>query len=263
MDIDTVIVAGGLNEGQLKELSPEKYEALIKIGGKPMVEYVVRETVNAQNTENIIVVGPKEISDVLSGEVLQRIELVDNGGSLLDNVQKGINNLGSSGYVLLMTSDIPLIRSEMVDYFINRCKEKAKNADYDIFYPLISQQSSLEKYPGAVRTTFRLKEGVFTGGNLIIIRREILPSLLSILKEVIAWRKKPWKLVSFLGLGYFLKYLIGRLSIKNIETKARGITGFSLKGLIVTYPEIGFDIDKQVDLKYINQYFDHHREKTD
>ena len=249
-------MAGALNQGDLCQYSSQKYEALIELQGKPMVEYVVRETQKAERIDNIVVVGPDELAVELPGSLLQDLQLVTSENSLLRNVQKGVEKLDGQGYVLLMTGDIPLIRSWIIDEFIKASLPLTAKKTYEVFYPLISIESCYQKYPGTVRTSFSLAEGEFTAGNLIVIKREILPSLLGLLEKLVSWRKKPVKLVRLLGFVCLLKYIFGSLAIQDIEKRIKEITDVSLKGMVMEFPEIGFDIDKQKDLEYICENID-------
>ncbi|HBG01879.1 MAG TPA: hypothetical protein DDW87_09955, partial [Firmicutes bacterium] len=66
MKVDAVILAGAPNDGQLKEVSSEKWEATIPIYGKPMVNYVIEALKNSSRIAKIVVVAPLEIRDILT-----------------------------------------------------------------------------------------------------------------------------------------------------------------------------------------------------
>jgi len=54
MTIDAIILAGSLNDGKLKDSSPVLYEALITIGKKAMIEYVIDALLNSSNIGKIV-----------------------------------------------------------------------------------------------------------------------------------------------------------------------------------------------------------------
>ena len=244
MALDVIILAGAPNQGPLKEISTSEHEALIKIANIPMVEYVIKAVNQAKYTRNIIVVGPR---DELQKSIQEKVDLfIESGKSMKENIFIGINSLEKNDYILLMTSDIPLITPDVIDDYIVTCLEDNKA---DLYYPIIPKEYNLSKYPTVKRTYFHLAEGVFTGGNMVIIKPKILEDSNGMLEKAIAWRKKPWKLSKLLGMKFILKFVIGQLSLGEIESKVAKITGCKGHFMITNHPEIGFDVDKPSDLR--------------
>ena len=118
-----------------------------------------------------------------------------------------------------------------------------------IFTTPLFPKNLTREIPSVKRTYFHLAEGVFTGGNMVIIRPQILEGNTGLLEKAIAWRKKPWKLSRLLGMKFILKFVIGHLSITEIENKVAMLTGCKGHFMITNHPEIGFDVDKPSDLK--------------
>lgn len=240
MKVDAVVLAGAPNNGQLKEVSGEKWEATIPIHGKPMVNYVIETLQNSKSVENLLVVGPLEIKDALPPHVT----LVESGDTLTDNIFIGLNALEKKNMVLYVTADIPFVHPECIDDFVDRCAE----LDAEIYYPLISKEANLQVYPETVRTYFKLKEGTFTGGNIIMASPEAIADSRWIMDEVIFNRKQPWKIFRLLGFRFILKFLTKRLTLQEIEKQASGILGHNGILIISPYPELGTDVDKPSDL---------------
>lgn len=239
MRVDVVVLAGARNNGRLQEVAECEYEALIPINGKPMVNYVIDVLKNSPRIGKIVVVGYPEMKPKLDPEVI----LVEAGASLADNLKIGIDYLEHTQHVLVITSDIPMINEEALDDFLTRCSE----LEGDLFYPIISKESNESVYPGEIRTYFHLKEGVFTGGNIVLISQDIIKDCYEMMTRVLNLRKKPWRLVQLLGFSFILKFLMQNLSINEIEKRVAGL--FGIKGITVIspYPEIGTDIDKPSD----------------
>ncbi len=248
MEIDVLILAGGRNRGKLKKYSATDYEALIRMNNIPMVEYVILAVKKAAKTGKIAVVGPKE---KLESSINEKVDLiVETTNSMVDNIEKGVDELAPEKYVLIATSDIPLISADMVDAFISFCQNKQA----DIYYPIISKEKTREKFPDSEKTYVRLRDGSYTGGNIVIIKPEVLGGILEILKKVMLCRKKPWKLSRLLGLRFLLKLLVGKLSLTEIEDRVTEIIGHNSISVKMDYPEIGFDVDKPGDLGIMNEY---------
>lgn len=250
MTVDVLILAGARNEGPLKKVSSTEHEALIEIADIPMVEYVIKAVNRAKHTGRVGVVGPKQ---EIESSVKERVDLIiESGDSLLDNIKRGVEILKPGKYLLLVTSDIPLITEDVIDEFISTCLE---DNEADIYYPIIPKEKNLAKFPSAKRTYVHLAEGTFTGGNMVVINPEIIQGALELFEKVIIWRKKPWKLSQLLGVKFIFKFVIGNLSISEIEKRVAKITGYKGRGMITQHPEIGFDVDKPSDLKLMRDKY--------
>ncbi len=239
--VDAVILAGAPNNGELKEVSPEEWEALIPIHGKPMLNYVVETLLHCKGIENAVVVGPSVLREYLPAKV----RLIEAGPNLTENVLLGVNALEKRNKVCLVTADIPMISPEVINDFLHRCAE----LEGDIYYPIVSKEASEKAYPEVVRTYFTLKEGAFTGGNILLAAPEAILGSKWILDELIFQRKKPWKIVRHLGFYFILKFLLKQLTLQEIERRANEIFGYNGVMIISPYPELSTDVDKPSDLK--------------
>ncbi len=250
MAIDVLILAGARNNGPLKSVSSTEHEALIEIKDMPMVEYVIRAVNQASRTGKVVVVGPRQ---ELESSIREQVNLiVDSGETLIENIQKGMEVTGSGNYVLLITSDIPLITKDVIDEFIITC---LNDSQADIYYPIIPKENNTAKFPTVKRTYVHLAEGTFTGGNMVLIKPAFLKDTLGLLEKVILCRKKPWKLSQILGVKFIFKFVVGSLSISEIEKRVAKITGYKGKGMITEHAEIGFDVDKPSDLQLMRDKY--------
>jgi CTP:molybdopterin cytidylyltransferase MocA len=240
--VDAVVLAGSPNNGPLKECSPARYEALIPVGSKTMVEHVVRALLKARNIGRILIIGPvAELSALMKGE---RVSVADSAGSILENIGAGLNLLGGEKRVLLVTSDIPMLTPEAVDNFLEICGDMSG----DLYYPVLGKQVVENKFPATRRTYVKLREGVFTGGNIFIINPAVFQKCVENGQKIINLRKSPLRLCRLLGLGFVIKFLTRTLTIREAEEKVSQLLG-GIRGVVVTskHPEIGVDVDKPGD----------------
>lgn len=246
MTVDAVVLAGAENDGKLGGVSEAAHEALIPIRGKPMIGYVLDALMAAEAVRRIVVVGPVA---ALRSEcpIPPGVELVDSGATMVENIRIGIDSLKPDGPVLIVTSDIPLIHGEAVDDFVRRCA----GAKADIYYPIVEKASNEALFPGVKRTYVRLKDGVFTGGNLALIEPEIVPACEVMIARAVAMRKHPLQLSRLLGFRFIVKLLFNRLTLREIEERVGTILGFRGVGIISPYPEVGIDVDKPEDLSLV------------
>ncbi len=248
MVIDALVIAGGHAGDKLKNCSEVAKEALIPIGDKVMVEYVVSALERTSQINRIIVVGPvKELTKIF--EKQPRILLAPEGESAIDSVINGLEVLKPRGRILILTADIPLINPTAIEGFIEGCKE----AGIDLFYPIVPREANEEKYPQVKRTYVTLKEGVFTGGNLFLVNPSIVKSCAEKGKQLVKLRKSPLALSSLIGWTFILKLVMKRLTLAEVEEKFSKLLGIKGKAVISPYPEIGIDVDKPSDLQLVKE----------
>lgn len=248
MKVDVIIMAGAKNTGALRECSTTDYEALITIHGVPMVQYVANAARQARSVERIAVVGPV---DMLRPYLQGTVDLLVEGKSgMIDNIRAGMEALNTDRKVLILCSDIPMVRSEVIDDFV----AQSEGREADFYYPIISKEANLNRFPGTHRTYARLKEGTYTGGNIFLMNPAIVDGATAFMEKMIIWRKKPLKLSQAFGFKVIFKFAMGSLSISELENRVHKITGFSAAALEVIHPEVGFDVDKPSDLEMMEKY---------
>lgn len=247
-----IILAGSLNAGKLKEYSSAPHEALIKIGNKYMVEYVVDALKRSELIESIIVSGPKEpLKNFLQEN--ETLKIVENGPTIVKSLLNGVDvlNYTHSNQVLVVTSDIPLITGEIIDNFLKKCR----GLEDDIIYPIVSKSLNQANFSGVKRTYVKFQDGIYTGGNIFLINPDIIRPCAVKAEELVELRKSPLKLVKYIGITYFLKYIFGNLSIRDAEERVSQLFNIKGKAIPVSFPEIGVDVDKPSDLEFVENYF--------
>lgn len=252
MQYDAVILAGGENNSELKKIAPYDNEALIIIGKYPMIYYVYSALRATQCINNIVVSGPVEaLRSILPKE--DKLYFVEGGDNAVESFSHAVNLLNDTGIsskVLAVPTDIPFITPDAIRDFLGCCEK----SEADFYYPITSKEVNDNKYPGVIRTYVRLKDGIFTGGNLFLLRSQIIPVCLDIGAKLIQRRKNPLAMAKLFGLGLVWKYLIGQLSIQMAEKRFNKVVGIRGKGIISKYAEVGVDVDKPEDLRLAQHY---------
>lgn len=241
-----IVLAGSLNNGKLKDCSKAFYEALITIGNKFMVEYVVEALEEANSIDKIVVVGPQKELNLLYKNK-ENIQVAKRGDSIFQSIVNGLAVLEGEPLEkgVIVTSDIPLIKPSMIDEFVLKCLNENK----DLCYPIVPKAINDEYYPNVKRTYVNLKDGVFTGGNMFLINPSIIRRCEKQAEELIALRKSPFKLVNYIGFKYIIKYFLRNLEIEEAEKRVGELLDIEGKAIILERPEIGIDIDKPSDLE--------------
>jgi len=235
-----LILAGSEKHSPLSKFSSNK--ALIKIHDKEMVRYIIDAFKGLDFVDTIAVVGPKENLQSIENQV---DVIVDSAASLADNVLCGVNIFSDDDMLLISTSDIPMITSEAIRDFV----EKSLSIDADFFYPIVLKEENEKKYPGIKRTYVKIKDGVFTGGNIVMVKAGKVKQCIKKAGAFMAYRKKPWKLAKILGLKFVLKFLLGTLTINELQERVAELFDIKARAIISSYPEIATDVDKDSDLE--------------
>lgn len=240
--VQAVLVAGSPNTGPLSGADPSPWEALIPVNGRPMVDVVARVLLTVPAIEDLAVVGPPAVTEIFAEE--KRVRAVPAGDGLMENVARGLTAFPDADQVLVVTADIPLLTAAAVTDFLERCGNRRE----DIYYPIVEENTVNSRYPQVKRTYVRLREGRFTGGNLVLFRPAVFPRCRAKGEEFTAYRKQPLKLAGVLGVTFLLRFVTGRLGLSDAENKVTTLLGISGRAVITPFPEIAVDVDKPSDL---------------
>ncbi|HON72684.1 MAG TPA: molybdopterin-guanine dinucleotide biosynthesis protein A, partial [bacterium] len=63
-------------------------------------------------------------------------------------------------------------------------------------------------------------------------------------------------LAKLIGWNIILRYIMGNLDIPTLEAKSSKILGGKTQAVLMEYPEIGFDVDNQTQLNFVEERLD-------
>ncbi len=247
MTVDAIILAGGRNSPAMQATAHTEVRALTPLGAHTMLDYVVQALAAASSVGRIVVVGA-----VPPGDAYQQTPPAE---TLMDNLFAGIAAARQSSpdsRILVSTSDIPFLTPASVDDFV----AQSLVADADFCYPIVPIDICRAAYPQMKRTTVRLREGTFTGGNLMLINPDFVLTQRDTLARAYAARKHPLQLGAMLGWGLLARLLIAQtlapsvLTIPQLEQGVARLLGHGCRARAIPtrYPEIGTDIDSPEDV---------------
>jgi molybdopterin-guanine dinucleotide biosynthesis protein A len=149
MKIDAVVTAGGIPkpDDALYPLTQGKNKALLPIGGVPMVQWILDALGGAACIQRVVVVG---LDPAEAGLTCRKpLGYVPNQGSMIGNVEGGarwaLEQDAATRYVFVVSSDIPAITAEMVDWNVNTSLE----TDHEAYYSLIPAAEMERRFPGS------------------------------------------------------------------------------------------------------------------
>lgn len=248
-EVAAVVLAGGHCKPDLWQASGQQYRALVRVAGRPLLAYALDAIMGAKSVSRAVVVGPAECRTMVEG-LGDRISWLPSGETLLGNLLGGAEALGESAEDLLcIAADAPLVTGEVVDRIVAAALDDPR----DFRYPIVHRDVCLAAYPGTKRTFVRLRDGVFTGGNVMLVTRSLLASSRERIAAAFAARKSPLRLAMLFGPSIVLRLPLGRVSIAELEQRAERMLGFPVAALVCDAPEVAVDVDKPEDLRLVEE----------
>jgi GTP:adenosylcobinamide-phosphate guanylyltransferase len=229
-------------------------KALIPIAGKPMIAHVVDALAGSRYIGPIVVVAldPRARRLVLSSPVIY----LPGPGGPMGNAEAGINYAFATypdlDGVLLCSSDVPTITSEIIDSFIERCLE----TDHEVYYSLVERGVMEARFPAARRTYVPLRDGCFAGGDIGLVRAGTSFCHQEIWESLARSRKSFLRQVRLFGFRTLLRFLARRLSIADAERRAYEALGIRGRGIPFPYAEVGMDVDKPSQLEIVRNHLE-------
>jgi len=251
--MDAVVAAGGIPQPQdpLYPYSNGGSKALIDVAGKPMVQWVLDAMSDSKTIDRVVVVG---LSDKAQLKCRKPLSYVSSEGRLLDNLKAGTARLmelnPKAQYVLFVSSDIPAITGQMVDWVVNTCLETRD----DLYYNVIRRESMEQRFPTSKRTYTRLKDMQVCGGDMNMARAAIVTQNSEFWNRLLDARKNPAAQAALIGPDIIFKFLFRSLTIDDLIQRIADKLGLKGRALNCPYPEVGMDVDKPHQLEILRAY---------
>ena len=228
---DAIVLAGANRDAPdpLAEQCGESNKALVKIGERPMVWYVLNALARSRHVGRVILVGlsvdEADRAGIGDGVAFQDpIRYLPDQGSLLADLSGAFQTLAQwqdhDAHALVLTSDTPLLTSEMIDWFLDHCRVVdgawSEQTHKDIYWGIVERSVMESSFPEAKRTYMRLTEGQFCSGDIFLGRIKAALNAQGPVQEALDNRKNVLRQVRMLGFGNLVKYLVRRLSLSDL-----------------------------------------------
>jgi molybdopterin-guanine dinucleotide biosynthesis protein A len=245
-----IVLAGGVPEpGEpLYEFTLGQPKALLEIAGKPMVQWVLDAISGSKTVEHVLIVG---LPEGMQLSCTKTVHYFPQQEDMLTNIFTGMKKVlemdPTARHTLIVSSDIPTITAEMVDWVV----EAALQTDHDVYYNLIERHVMEARFPGSKRTYTRLKGIEVCGGDMNVAHTLTVTANDEAWRRIIASRKNVFKQASLVGLDVLLLLLLGQITLD--ETVKRVSKRMRIKGRAILCPfaEVGMDIDKPHQLALV------------
>jgi hypothetical protein len=245
--VPCTVLAGGKAKPELQALTGQENRALVVVQGRRMLDTVVSALLSSECVGQIVVVGEVPPSSDF-------ITIADRG-SFVGNVMAGAEQFQQEEFLLYATCDLPFLTGESVARFVQKAVEVAKKSNASILYPIIPVERCYARFPSVKRTSLKLREGNFTGGNLMLVRPATLAKQKAQIESAYSARKSPLRLATLLGIGTVLKLIIAQTVLPNIlqlaylEAGVSRLLGTEARAVICDDVEIATDLDRPSDFE--------------
>ena len=253
--MDALVTAGGIPQpGEpLYEYTQGISKALLEIAGKPMIQWVFDALDGAASIQRVVTIGLDSESNVTCHKL---IGFLPNQGGMVDNIRAGIFRLieldPEPRPVLVVSSDIPGITSEMVEWAVST----AMQSNDDVYYNVIPRQVMEKTFPESKRTYTRLKDLEVCGGDMNIVRSSLVTSKDEIWEKLIASRKNVLKQAALIGYDTLLLLLMRGITLQDAVQRVARRLHITGRAVVCPYAEVGMDVDKPHQLELIRAFLE-------
>jgi GTP:adenosylcobinamide-phosphate guanylyltransferase len=253
--MDAIVTAGGIPQPKdpLYAYARGNPKALIDIAGKPMIQWVLDALSGAKNVDNVIIIGLTARSGL---SCAKPVHYLSNQGRMLSNVVAGVNKVleldPDAKYVLIVSSDIPAVQSEHIDWLI----DTAMQSTDDIYYGVCPRDVMETRFPDSHRTFTHLKDMQVCGADMNIAHVSMATDHLDMWEELIGNRKSPLKQAATIGFGTLLLLAARRLTLSDAVQRVSRRIGIKGRAILWGQAEPCMDVDKPHQLEIMRADLD-------
>jgi GTP:adenosylcobinamide-phosphate guanylyltransferase len=250
--MDAIVTAGGIPqpEDPLYTYSHGDSKAMIDVAGKPMIQWILDALGEARSVDNVIVIGLSPKSGVTCKKPLY---FISNQGRMLANVVAGVNKSlelrKDTDYVLLVSSDIPALKPEMVDWLVETCMQTKD----DIYYGICRKEIMEKRFPNSRRTYTHLKDMDVCGADMNMAHVRMATEHLDMWEQLIGNRKSPLRQAKIIGFGTLFALFTRRLTLDDAIRRVCERIGIKGRAIDWPYAEPCMDVDKPHQLELLRE----------
>lgn len=250
--MDAIVTAGGIPQpgDPLYVYSNGDSKALIDIAGKPMVQWILDALGDSKKVDNVIVIGLSAKSGLTCKKPLHYIS---NQGRMLANIVTGVNKAmelnKKSEYVLIVSSDIPALKADMVDWLVDTCMDTKD----EIYYGVCPREVMETRFPTSNRTYTKLKDMQVCGADVNVIHVNQVTEHLETWEALIGNRKSPLRSAAVIGLDTLFQLFTRQLSLHDMVKRASERIGVKGRAIIWDRAEPCMDVDKPHQLELMRE----------
>lgn len=241
--MDVILAAGGMPkpDDALYPYTKGRPKALLKINGKPMVQWVLDALGGSTAVDRIFLSG-LENDSILSCQ--KPLVTLPDQGSMVANIRAAARRIQEMDpaveQVLLILADTPTITTEIIDWLAPFTRE----ANHDLIMFLVKQQLTEARFPGADRRAYAYSDGEMSMANVFIMKINTILGHDELAERVAKAYHNIWRIIAFIGFGTVIAVRLGLYDSQRFALHMS--KKLNIDGRIVQcpYPEVVMDVDK-------------------
>lgn len=240
----TALVLAGTRPGgdQLARAAGVSHKALAHVAGISMLARVLDTLRATAAVRRVVVCGIDREALVTQPELrrfVEEVELVGSRTTPSASVLAALRELDPCLPLLVATADHPLLTPVLVDDFCARSVVSGA----DVTVGLVAAELVHRAFPTPRRTILPFRDGAYCGCNLYAFLTAAGQRAAAAWTQIEQHRKRPWRIVSALGIGVTLRFLLRRLTVDAVTNLASERIGARVRPIFLAHPEAGFDVD--------------------
>jgi len=245
-------------EDPLAEAAGAAHRALLEVGGVPTLQRVVDTLLSSGRVSRVLVsIDVPELLEQVPGLALRlgegtQLAVIPSAASPSRSVLEGLAEFEPGAPVLVTAADHALLTHAMLEQFLTG----AEASGADLSLAMVPATLLRAAFPESQRTYLPLRGERYSGANLFLFRTEASRKAAEFWTRAEAFRKQPWKLVSFFGLGSLILFLLRRLDLAAAMERASGAIGARVHAVELDIPEAAIDVDSVADWQLANEIVD-------
>ena len=169
------------------------------------------------------------------------------------NIVAGINRSlelnRKNKYVLIVSSDIPTLKPEMVDWLV----ETSMQTQDDLYYGVCPKDVMETRFPNSRRTYTHLKDMDVCGADINVSHVRNATEHLEMWEALIGNRKSPLRQAGIIGLGTLFALFTRQLTLEDAVSRVCNRIGIKGRAILWSHAEPCMDVDKPHQLEIMRE----------
>jgi NDP-sugar pyrophosphorylase family protein len=241
--------------GPLLEKAGVTNKAMIPLGGKPMVQYILEAIDESKHIDSMVIAG-LGLEDLAPYEPKKPVEFIEAGNSSYKTILKGIEYIRSMddppAYIGHIPSDMPMISGPVIDRILNAI-DWTKN--YEIYQNWVPLENVAKYYPGVHKKPLKLRGPKYAGGDFYIYQPDILNEYRQEMLEQFLLKRKDFVAIArMMSLKLIIKYVLRLATLRDAGKRFKELFNLTGAFYITDFPEPCIDLDYEEDLEVFDMY---------
>ena len=194
-----------------------------------MIQWVLDALGDSKKVDNVIIIGLSPKSGLTCKKPLH---YVSNQGRMLANIVTGVNKSlelhKKNEYVLIVSSDIPTLKGEMVDWLV----KTAMQTKDDLYYGVCPREVMEARFPTSNRTYTKLSDMEVCGADINVIHVNQVTQHLDTWEALIGNRKSPLRQAGVIGLDTLYQLWRRQFTLQELVERASERIGIKGRTII-------------------------------